>query len=111
MKLHHKINHGWERPSEPISDRYQAEIDASMRKAEKAWRKAQKAAERAERIAERKPEPATITARDNARAEMVRRYDELRRIEALMQQAPAGRSPQYQGRAKARYVNKNRSAL
>lgn len=84
MKLKHKINHGWQRSSEAITDSYQREIDASLRKAEKAWRKAQKSAERAERLARQKPSPETIAARDEARRLVLQRLDELRRIEELM---------------------------
>ena len=84
MKLKHKINFGWERPSEPITDGYQREIDASLRKAEKAWRKAQKDAERAERRARQNPDPETIAARDEARRLVLQRLAELRDIEELM---------------------------
>lgn len=84
MKLRHKINHGWQRPSDPVSDRYQRQIDASLRKAEKAWRKAQKAVERAERVASQRPTPETIAARDEARRLVLQRLDELREIEELM---------------------------
>ncbi|MER7053459.1 hypothetical protein [Streptomyces sp. NPDC000351] len=84
MKLKHKINHGWQRPSEPVTDRYQREVDASLRKAEKAWRKAQKAAERAERTAASHPNPESIAARDEARRVVLQRLDELREIEELM---------------------------
>jgi hypothetical protein len=89
MKLHHKINHGWVRPSEPITDRYAAEIEAARQRAEKACRQAERSAQRAERQSERSPSPEAFRARDDARMEVLRRYDELREIEALMQQAPA----------------------
>lgn len=92
MKLNHKINHGWQRPSDPITPEYQHEIDRSMSKAETKWRQAQKAvqraekaAARAERLATRKPTPDTIAARDEARRLVVQRLAELREIEALMQ--------------------------
>lgn len=84
MKLKHKINHGWQRPPEPVSDRYQREIDASLRKAERAWRRAQKALERAERKAAQQPSPETIAARDEARRLALQRLDELRQIEEIM---------------------------
>lgn len=84
MKLKHKINHGWQRPSEPVTDRYQREIDASLRKAEKAWRQAQKAAERAERRAAQQPSPEAMASRDEARRLVLQRLDELRLIEELM---------------------------
>lgn len=84
MKLKHKINHGWQRPSDPIDDRYQREIDSSLRKAEKAWRQAQKSAERAERQAATQPNPETIATRNEARRLVLQRLEELRRIEKLM---------------------------
>ncbi|MER5843188.1 hypothetical protein ABT099_23410 [Streptomyces prasinus] len=84
MKLKHKINHGWQRPSEPVTDRYQREVDASLRKAEKAWRRAQKAVERAERQAAQHPSPEAIAARGEARRLVLQRLDELRQIEELM---------------------------
>lgn len=89
MKLKHKINHGWQRPSDPITDSYQSEIDRSLRHAEKAWRKAQTAAERAERRARQHPSPETIAARDEARRLVLQRLDELHQIEKLM------RTPSY----------------
>lgn len=84
MKLKHKINHGWQRPSDPITDEYQREIDKTLRKAEKAWRKAQKDAERAERRARQKPSPEAFAAREEARRLVLQRLDELRQIEELM---------------------------
>lgn len=91
MKLKHKINHGWQRPSEPISETYQREIDRATDKAEVRWRRAQKAVERAEKAKERaeqraakKPTVQTIAARDTARRMLLRRLDELRQIEELM---------------------------
>lgn len=91
MKRRHKINHGWERPSEPITDAYQREIDRSISKAETKWRRAQKAVQRAEKAAARaemraarKPGPETIAARDEARRLVLQRLDELREIEKLM---------------------------
>lgn len=84
MKRHHKVNHGWERPNEPISDRYQSELDTALRKAERAHRKAQQNVERAERLAAKRPTPETIAARDEARRLVLARLDELRQIELLM---------------------------
>lgn len=89
MKLHHKINHGWVRPSAPPDDRYLAEIDAARRRAEKRWRRAERLAERAERRCGRSPSPENFQDRDAARMELLHRYDELRAIELLMQQGPA----------------------
>lgn len=85
MKRQHKINHDWVRASAPITDRYQREIDAAARKAEKAWRKAQQDADRAERRAKQRPGPETIAARDEARQLVIQRLGELREVEKLMQ--------------------------
>lgn len=91
MKRQHKINHGWQRPSDPITPEYQREIDRSVNKAESKWRQAQKAVQRAEKAAARaelratrKPGPETIAARDEARRLVLQRLAELREIEALM---------------------------
>jgi hypothetical protein len=92
MKLKHKINFGWQRPAEPVTDDYQRQINESLRKAEKAWRKAQKTAERAERLARQKPSPQTMASRDEARRLVLQRLDELRQIEELMRTS-TGRTP------------------
>lgn len=91
MKRQHKINHGWQRPSDPITADYQHQIDRATNKAETRWRQAQKAVERARKAAERaelcaarKPGPATIAARDKATRLVLQRLAELREIEALM---------------------------
>ena len=91
MKRQHKINHGWQRPSDPITPEYQHEIDRSVSKAETKWRQAQKAVQRAEKAAARaelraarKPGPETIAARDEARRLVLQRLAELRAIEVLM---------------------------
>jgi hypothetical protein len=91
MKRQHKINHGWQRPSDPITPEYQHQIDRATNKAETKWRQAQKAVQRAEKAAARaelratrKPSPETIADRDRARMLVLRRLDELRQIEELM---------------------------
>jgi hypothetical protein len=90
VKRTHKINHGWCPPkndlriSDPLSERYEAELDSARRRAEKAWRKAQKDVERAERRAAQRPDPETIAAREEARRLVLQRLDELREIEELM---------------------------
>ncbi|MEU3432396.1 hypothetical protein [Streptomyces sp. NPDC006863] len=91
MKLHHKINHGWQRPSDPVSETYQREVDRSVEKSEVKWRRAQKAVERAtkakeraERRAAEKPTPTLLAAQEAARRLLLQRLDELRQIEVLM---------------------------
>jgi acyl-CoA reductase-like NAD-dependent aldehyde dehydrogenase len=94
LKRQHKINHGWVRPSSPlhsdaIGDRYEGEVATAVRKADKAHRKAQKALERAERRFDAKPDPDTRTPVDDLRAEVERRFLELRELEVQMQQGPS----------------------
>jgi hypothetical protein len=91
MKRAHKINHGWQRPPDPISESYQREIDRSIEKGETRWRRAQKAVQRAQKAAERaelratrKPNPHTAAARDEARRLVAARRAELAEIECLM---------------------------
>ncbi len=93
MKLQHKINHGWAPPasplrSDPVDVRYETEVTAAVRKAAKAWRGAQKALARAQRRMQHSPSPDTRTAVDDLRAEVERRYAELRELEIQMQSAP-----------------------
>jgi hypothetical protein len=99
MKRTHKINHGWQRPSDPITPEYQRQIDRSVDKAETKWRQAQKAVQRAEKAAaraelraSRKPGPETNAARDEARRLVLQRLAELREIEHLMR-APTLTTP------------------
>lgn len=94
MKLRHKINHGWAPASSPlhsdaISDRYEGEVATTVRKAEKAHRKAQKALESAERRFQAKPDPDTRQTVEDLRAEVERRFLELRDLEIQMQQGPS----------------------
>ncbi|GAC1408738.1 MAG: hypothetical protein NVSMB60_30240 [Mycobacterium sp.] len=82
----HKYNPPpWRPEPEPfLSERYIAEIDASLRKAEKAWKAAEAAARRAEKQAEKQPTTPNILRRDDLRALVLARLDELRRVEQLM---------------------------
>ncbi|WKD36532.1 hypothetical protein [Streptomyces xanthophaeus] len=91
MKRTHKINHGWQRTADPISEAYQHELDRTAAKAETRWRQAQKAVERAQQAQQRaeqqalkKATPRTIAARDEARRLVLQRLSELRQIEELM---------------------------
>ena len=100
MKRQHKINHGWQRPSDPITPEYQRQIDRSISKAETKWRQAQKAVQRAQKAAERaelraarKPGPETIAAREEARRLVIQRLAELREVEELMR-TPTHRPPE-----------------
>lgn len=91
MKRQHKVNFGWQRPEEQISEAYQRQIDRSTEKAEVRWRRAQKAAERAQRAAERagrraeqKPTRQALAAREEAQRLVALRLAELREVEGLM---------------------------
>lgn len=94
MKMRHKINFGWAPPASPhhsdaTSDRYEGEVAASVRRAEKAHRNAQKALERAERRFAAKPDPDTRRSVEDLRAEVEARFEELRELELQMQRGPA----------------------
>lgn len=94
MKIRHKVNFGWTPPDSPhrsdeISDRYEGEVNASVRRAERAHAKAQQALERAERRLAEKPSIDARDAVETLRAEVERRFQELRELEIQMQQAPA----------------------
>lgn len=98
MKIRHKINHGWVPPSSPLyveetSDRYEREVQAAVRKADKAHRRAQKALEKAERnLLDAAGEAAVREAREvveSIRAEVERRFLELRELEIEMQRGPS----------------------
>lgn len=106
MKLRHKINHGWAPPAsplhpDPVSVGYEAEVQATLRRAEKAWRKAQKALATAEWRATRRPAPEDHETIRQLRAEVDRRLAELRELESLMQQRPLTTGSNRAGRRKS----------
>jgi len=76
--------------SEPIDERYQAEIDASMARLERMYRSAQKALESAERRAERA----------RVHAENLSRKQESARLVAERRAAEESRLSEYLGRIK-----------
>lgn len=93
MKISHKVNHGWMPPASPLrsddtDERYEAEIAQALSRAEKAWRRAQRALEVAESHALRPEETAAAPALADLRAEVERRFAELRELEIQMQSAP-----------------------
>jgi vacuolar-type H+-ATPase subunit E/Vma4 len=98
LKLNHKVNFGHGPNAEEITPEYQREIDATLRRAEKAWRKAQQAAERAVRLAEKRPEPETRARREEAIALVTARLAELEEIRRLMS-TPTYRQPEVVHRA------------
>lgn len=95
-KSRHRVpTHALQLRSDPISERYQREIDMSMERLEQRYRKAQRALQ----VTERKVERARREAEDNTRnRENRRKYNELlelveqrrrelRQIELLMMPA------------------------
>jgi acyl-CoA reductase-like NAD-dependent aldehyde dehydrogenase len=93
VKLHHKINHGWVPPGSPLhsdatDDRYEGEIAAALRRAEKRHRKAVAALERSERELEANPDPKIARTVQSIREEVERRFLELRDLELQMQAGP-----------------------
>lgn len=85
MKIKHKLNPGWRPKAEPISPAYQAEIDATMRRAERAWHAAVRAAERAEVRSERHLADVDLRfAAADARIAADARWQELKAHEAQM---------------------------
>lgn len=103
MKMRHRVPNRPPRP-EPISERYQAEVDHATAKLERAYMRAQKRLEVAERRAHRvevraKPKPKDIEV---AWAEVELRRQELAEIQKLMQ--PAGAPAKNRGRESYRPV-------
>lgn len=93
MKIRHRVPIV-DPPSARVDEGYEAEVQDSVRRGEAAWRAAAKAVERAERRIRRLEAKRSRTAAtpaddlEMARRELLKRYDELRQIEALMQDAP-----------------------
>lgn len=95
MKMSHKVNHGWMPPASPLrsempdvpDERYEAEIAQALSRAEKSWQRAQQALERAESRAVQGEQIASIALGD-LRAEVEKRFAELRELELQMQSAP-----------------------
>lgn len=106
MRLAHKVNHGWVRPAPEPSDQYLAEVDKSVRKAEKAWRQASKRLARTERQVAKAPSPALIAERDRVRIEVLRRLDELHALQRQMQDAPGATGVHRSGRGSVRNPHK-----
>ncbi len=106
MKIIHKVNHGWVRPSPEPSDRYIAEVDASVRKAERAWRKASKRLARTERQIGKAPTPTLFAERDRIRREVIRRLEELHALQRQMQDAPGATGVHRSGRGSVRNPHK-----
>lgn len=109
MKLQHKLNHGWTPPASPLcsdasDERYDAEVTQALNRAEKAWRHARQVLERAELRAAQPGEVATASALTDLRAEVEKRFAELRELEIQMQSAPG-----YDGSSRANERSSPRS--
>lgn len=91
MKLTHRVPPA-PTTSAAVDEEYEAEVQKTLQRADARWRSARKAAERAERKVrrlERQVRTPQIRAKlDVARMRLLRRYDELRTFEELMQEAP-----------------------
>lgn len=94
MKIVHNVNPKWVRPNAPVyseattDERYEQEIQSALRKAKKAWKGAQRALEQAERRLTRKSPQSARLAVEQLRAEVDRRWQELRELEVQMQRGP-----------------------
>lgn len=106
MKMSHKINHDWVRPTADLSDRYLGEIERTLAKAAKAWREAEKRLVRAELAERKKPSPETRTSVEELRVLVCARLDELNAVAALMQGGTCGRN--WSGTGSAHIVNNGR---
>lgn len=88
MKLQHKVHLRRSPDPEPISERYQAEIDRSVRRAEKAWRAVERRRVKAEKRASKEPTPGNVQALELVRAEAERLWREFEELDRLMRGAP-----------------------
>lgn len=80
MKIRHKVNPNWTRPSEPITEGYQREIDESTAKLERRHRHAIAGLARAERMVADAEEIGSKKARNRA-LRVANELVELRREE------------------------------
>lgn len=95
------------RPAEPMSERYEQELDAARRKAHRAWKAAERNLRSIERKAAKTPTPEVVSLRDHTRLEVLARLDELRRIEELMRGPVTGHN--WSGKGSVRITPKGRA--
>lgn len=88
MKLKHKVSSLVSLKSTTVSERYEAEVMASVRKAERAWRNAHRQEERLHRKQQRQPTPANTAALKRITAEAERLWLEFEELDRLMRSAP-----------------------
>lgn len=89
----HKINHGWVPPADPISDRYQREVDRSTDRGDRAYARAVKRLEAAERrlarVAAIPQATRSVVKEQAARLIVEARREELVILARQMQATPA----------------------
>lgn len=88
MKIQHKVPISLRLAPEANSERYQAEIDRAVHRAEKAWRQAERRRAHAEKRTQRAPTAENRQAYDLVRAEAERLWAEFEEVDRLMRQAP-----------------------
>lgn len=88
MKIQHKIPIALKAKAEPISERYQAELDNARTRAERVWRQADRRRQRAEQHAAHQPTSANKLAHELVCAEAERLWAEFEELDRLMRQAP-----------------------
>lgn len=106
MKLEHKVNPNWRRPSAAVSDAYEAEVRRSTERGERLYRQAEKRLHQAERRLERVRTAKSAKNRTRQIAEL-EALVELRRTELdnyrrLMESTAA--SSEHRGRKSYRPV-------
>ena len=95
MKVTHRYNHGWA-PSQapnPIDERYDAELERALRRAEKKWKAAQA---RHDKVQQDRSQPSSRKVA--AERELHARWEELQDLHRLMQQAPGAGGRKHSGR-------------
>lgn len=113
MKLRHNVpikaieEARRQRDAEPVSGRYEQELDTARRKAHREWKAAERRLKSVERKAAKTPTPEVISLRDRARLEVVARLDELRRIEELMRGPVTGSN--WSGKGSVRITPKGKT--
>lgn len=93
MKIRHKVNVSRLKPKqEPISERYEAEIERALQRAEKACRRADRRRLRAEREYGQQPTPSKRQVWEAVCAEVERLWAEFEELDRLVRSAPVSSS-------------------
>lgn len=113
MKIRHKVpiraieESRRNRTPEPMSERYEQELENARRKAHRAWKSAEVRLRAVERKGERVSSPAVLAERDRLRIEVLSRLNELREIELLMRGPVGGQN--WSGKGSVRITPKGRA--